>query len=64
MKTYDEFRIHHSCGCQYYIDNRATDQTELCAYHLEFIVKIKELWEGRKGKENEAKEERSTITTI
>jgi len=46
MKTYDKFTISHECGCQYYIDNREADQTELCPYHLKFIVNIKSLWRG------------------
>jgi len=50
MKTYDKFTIHHECGCQYYIDNNnETEQTELCPYHLQFIIKIKSLWRGEEG---------------
>jgi len=52
MKTYDKFTISHECGCQYYIDNNnETEQTELCPYHLQFIIKIKSLWRGEQESE-------------
>lgn len=50
MRTYDKFTIHYSCGCQYYIDNKEAEQMALCAYHAEFIIKIKSLWRGKEDK--------------